>query len=209
MQLGAANQPSGAPRAQTTPNVPDVPAAQTVTNTPSAPSTPAFPSADDFVTSPPSAVGSIFNPNRSTYPVRYGVVSASGIAGNDPVSALVRALDLEFMDTRLTPNVVGRLGSGVPYRDTEGNVFYKTYGPSCEYVGPREVSGGRAQTMTNALADVGLGVATVGLRSNPYAAAGAVLGIAGGITANHPSESVAHQSLGARRLSLVRRKLRT
>ena len=134
-----------------------------------------------FIDDVMSAVGSVFNSNRSSYPERYGVVSTSGGAGNDPVGALVRALDLEFMDTSITPNVAGRLGSGVPYHDTEGNVFYKTYGPDGEYVGLREVSGGRAQTMTNALADVGLGVAAVGLRSNPYAAAGAVLGIVGGI----------------------------
>ena len=55
-------------------------------------------------------------------------------------------------------------------------MFYQTFGPDGEYVGRRAVTGGRADNVANALAEVGLGVAAVELR-NPAAATGAVVGV--------------------------------
>ena len=131
---------------------------------------------DDFLSriiSPP-------DPNPASYDTRFNYVRASGVAGNVPVGALQRALDLEMMDASITPNVGTSLGRGVPYRDNDGNVFYKTYGPDGRFVGLREVASEQQSSIARAAAAVAP-IAVTGLRISPQAAALATLGVAGAI----------------------------
>ena len=118
---------------------------------------------DDFLSriiSPP-------DPNPASYDTRFNYVRASGVAGNVPVGALQRAFDLAMMDASITPNVGTSLGRGVPYRDNDGNVFYKTYGPDGGFVGLREVASEQQSSIARAAA-AAAPVASLGLRISPH-----------------------------------------